>query len=92
MKALKDLLDKKKTRLTALSDKDIFYIFRRIIKEEYGNVGAHNLQPDFFKGGTIFVRGGNSVWTAELFSNRSLILRKMNNELGEKVVREIKFK
>ena len=47
MKALKDLLDKKKTRLTDLSDKDIFYIFRSIIKEEYGNVGAHNLQPDF---------------------------------------------
>ena len=92
MKALKDLLDKKKTRLTDLSDKDIFYIFRRIIKEEYGNVGAHNLQPDFFKSGTIFVRSGNSTWSAELFSNRSLILRKMNNELGEKVVREIKFK
>jgi hypothetical protein len=92
MKTLKDLLSKKKTRLTNLSDKDIFYIFRRIIKEEYGNVGACNLQPDFFKSGTVFVRGVSSAWTAEIFSNRSFIIRKINDVLGAGVVREIRFK
>lgn len=92
MRSLSDLLQKKKTRVLDLTDKDIFYIFRRIIKEEYGNVGAARVQPDFFKSGTIFVRGTSSAWTAEIFSNRSFILRKMNEELGEGVVREIKFK
>ena len=92
MKSLRDLLVKKKTHLTDLSDKDIFYIFRRIIKEEYGNVGTCNLQPDFFKNGTLFVRGISSVWTAEIFANRSFIIRKMNEELGDGVVREIRFK
>lgn len=92
MRALSDLLKKKKTRILDLTDKDVFYIFRRIVKEEYGNVGAAKVQPDFFKNGTLFVRGESSAWTAEIFSNRSFIMRKMNGELGEGVVREIKFK
>ncbi len=92
MRALSDLLKKKKTRVLALTDKDVFYIFRRIIKEEYGNVGAAKIQPDFFKNSTLFVRSESSTWTAEVFSNRSFIMRKMNGELGDGVVREIKFK
>ncbi|MFA7318974.1 MAG: DciA family protein [Parcubacteria group bacterium] len=92
MKALRDLLVKKKAATTTLSDKDIFYIFRRIIKEEYGNVGAEKIQSDFYKNGTLFLKSESSIWSAEAFSNRSFIIRKMNDELGEKVVREIKFK
>jgi len=92
MKAIRDLLVKKKAASTTLSDQDIFYIFRKIIKEEYGNVGAEKIQPDFYKNGIIFARSESSVWSAEVFSNRSFILRKMNDELGERVVREIKFK
>lgn len=92
MKALRDLLVKKKTTATTLSDKDIFYVFKRVIKEEYGNVGAEKIQADFYKNGTIFARSKSSIWSAEVFSNRSFIIRKINDELGERVVREIKFK
>lgn len=92
MKALRDLLVKKKAAATTLSDKDIFYIFRRIIKEEYGNIGAEKIRPDFYRNSTLFLKSESSIWSAEVFSNRSFIIRKMNDELGEKVVREIRFK
>ena len=92
MRALKDLLDKKRRRVTNISDKDVFYVFKKVIKEEYGNAGLEKIIPDFFQGQTIFIRGESSVWTAEIFSNRKGLIRKINQELGDEIIKEIKFK
>lgn len=93
MKSLKNLLYKRENKkIMALSDKDVFYIFNRIIKEEFGSVGACRLRGEYFKNKTIFVRAESSVWGSELFSNRNSIIRKMNAELGEKAILEIKLK
>lgn len=93
MKTLQSLLAKRKeVKIAALTDKDVFYIFNRVIKEEYGNFGAAKFQADYFKNNTIFVKSDSSVWAAELFSNRSRIVRKMNAELGVGAVKEIKMK
>lgn len=93
MRLIKNLLlNRGKKKLIALTDKDIFYIFDKIIKEEFGNIGASNLKADFFKNKTIFVKSESSAWGSELFSNRTSIIKKLNKELGEGVVREIKIK
>lgn len=93
MKSLKSLLYKREPkRNIALTEKDIFFIFNRIIKEEFGNVGAMRLQPDFFKNQTIFIKSTSSAWGSELFSNRNAIIKKMNEELGEATILEIKLK
>lgn len=93
MKSLSSLLDKRKKKpKLSLTDKDIFYIFNRIVKEEFGNVGANNLQADYFKSGTIFVRAKSGVWGNELFMQRESMVRKINKELGEKMISEIKMK
>lgn len=76
----------------ALTDKDIFFIFSKIIKEEFGNVGANRLRGDYFKNKTIFIKSTSSAWAGELFSNRNSIIRKLNEKLGEKAIREIKIK
>lgn len=93
MKSLQNLLAKRENKKSvALTDKDIFFIFNRIIKQEFGNVGENRLKPDFYKAGTIFVRSTNSAWASELFSNRNTIIKKINKELGEKIILEIKLK
>jgi hypothetical protein len=93
MKSLSSLLLKRKKQTKiSFSEKDIFYVFSRVIKEEFGNVGAGKLQADFYKNQTIFVRAANSVWGSELFSSRAGIIRKINKELGEGAIREIKVK
>jgi hypothetical protein len=92
MKSLKDLMQKRNVKPVSLSEKDIFYIFQRVIKEEFGNVGAGKLTADFFKNKTIFVKAKNAAWGGELFSNRSSIIRKINKKLGEEAIREIKLK
>ncbi len=93
MKSLKGLLGKRKIKpLKTLSDKDVFFIFKKVIKEELGNLGLEKLQPDYYAHGTIFIKAANSAWSGELFSNRTKIIRQINNELGEKIIREIKLK
>lgn len=93
MKSLKDLLIKKRTTISQeLDDKTVFYIFKKIIKEEFGNIGVEKLKPDFYKNKTIFIKPINSVWAAELWSNRVKIIRKINIEIGREVVKKIKTK
>jgi hypothetical protein len=93
MRQLGKLLEKRNNHAKiSLTDKDIFYIFHRIIKEEFGNVGALNLTADFFKNKTLFVKSQSSAWGGELFSNRTSIIRKINQELGEEIIKEIKLK
>jgi hypothetical protein len=93
MKSLSNLLLKRKANVKlSLTDKDIFYVFNRVIKEEFGNYGAAKLLADYYKDKVIFVRSTSSNWASELFSNRGEIVDKINKELGEKIIREIKMK
>ena len=93
MKSLCNLLSKRKNiNKISLTDKDIFYIFDRVIKEEFGNVGASKLKADYFKNKTIFIKCYSSAWASELFSNRNTIMKKLNKEFGEGIIKEIKLK
>ncbi len=68
MKTLKSLLNKRENlKKISLTDKDIFYIFQKVIKEEFGNYGSEKLKADFFKNKTIFVKCESSNFASELF-------------------------
>jgi predicted nucleic acid-binding Zn ribbon protein len=93
MKSLEILLQKRKTSVRkSFSEKDVFYVFNRVIQEEFGNVGAEKFQASFWKNGLIFIRSESSAWANELQSNRSKIVRKINEKLGEGAVKGIKLK
>ena len=83
---------KKSAGRIVFADKDVFYIFTRVIKEEFGNIGAGKFTPEFFKNKTVFVRCASPTWGSELFLNREKIIRKMNKELGEGAIKNIKTK
>lgn len=97
MKSIKTLLDKKISgakapRQAALNDKDIFYVFKKVIQEEFGNIGAANLKPDYFGKNILHIKSESSAWASELWLNKNLILRKLKKKLGEGAVKEIKLK
>lgn len=93
MKSLKDLLDKKKTiGPLNLDDQTVFYVFRKVIKEEFGNVGIEKFQPDYFGNKILHIKSTSSAWASELWLNRNVIVKKMNEELGEGSVKMIKMK
>jgi hypothetical protein len=92
MKKIGFLINKKeKISNKKLEDKDIFYLFNRIIKQEYGNQGVKNLKPNFFKNGKIFLKSDNSVWANEILLNKNEIIRKINQEIGSGEIADIKI-
>lgn len=76
---------------TVLDEKTVFYIFAKVIQEEFGKQGNANLSPDFYKNGKIFVKTESSNWANELWLNRQKIIREINKELGTEEVKEIKL-
>lgn len=48
--------------------------------------------PNAYKNGILFVETKHPIWTTELTAKRHQILRKINEELGQELVREIYFR
>lgn len=97
MKSLKVLLDKKIgakkiTKNFVLDNKDIFYLFNRVIKEEFGNIGAAKLKPDYFGKKILHVQAGSPAWASELWLNKKEIIRKLNKDSGQEIITDIKTK
>lgn len=97
MKSLKNLLSKKlperlASKKMVLDDKTVFYVFKKVIQEQFGNLGVENFQADYFSGKTIFIRCQSSAWASELWLNKNKIIRLINKELGEDIIEEIKSK
>lgn len=93
MKALGDILGQRKLgRKAALDDKTVFFVFKKVIKEEFGEIGSQKFIPDYFAKKTLFVKAHNSAWSAELWTNKARIIKKINQELGEEAVENLKMK
>jgi hypothetical protein len=91
MKSIKNYLSKKDLfQVRNIDEKTIFYIFRKVVKEEFGNIGADKFKTEYFKDKTIFIKSDSSVWSSELWLNKDKIVRKINQEAGGKVVEKIK--
>lgn len=91
MKLIRNYLAKKNVfQARTLDDQTIFFVFKKVIKEEFGNVGAEKLIPNYYNNKTIFVKSESSSWASEMWLNKDRIVRKMNVELGEGSIEKIK--
>ena len=90
---IEKLLAKKKLNgIKSLDEKAIFYVFGKIIRECYGQRGAENIRPDFYKEGKIFIKFQNSGWANEIWMNESEIVKKINGEIGREEIVGIKIR
>lgn len=93
MRALKLLLNNRKDlRKITFDNKDVFYVFSRVMKKEFGDIGAGKFQADYFGKKVLVVRCESPAWASELWLNKEKIMRKMNEELGEGAVDKIRTK
>jgi hypothetical protein len=95
LKSFKNLLGNNQAylnRKTVPEKETVFFIFKEIVRQEFGQKGLEKFVPDYFSQGKLFVQASNSVWAAELLMNRQAIARKMNEKIGEDIVQEIKIK
>ncbi len=95
MKKISEVIKKKelKTRchFEKWDEKSVFYASRKIFQEEFGNFGARNFILEKYIGQKLYVRPQNSVWSSELWLNREKLTQKINEELGQKEIKEIKI-
>lgn len=93
VKSLANLIKEKKQLLQkSLDSETVFFVFRKVIKEEMGNVGLEKLIPSYFSGQKLFIKAQSPAWGSELWLNKAKIIRKMNQEFRKEVVVEIKLK
>ena len=77
------------SKKTPIDEKSLFYIFKKIIREEYGNKGVENLKPEIFKNKKIFIKAMNSNWANEVWINRANLVKKINTEIGSDEITDI---
>jgi hypothetical protein len=92
MKKIGFLINRKEKRTNVrLEDKDIFYLFEKIIKQEYGNQGAKNLKAGYYKNGKLYIKSDSSIFSSELLLNKNEIIRKLNQEIGDEEIADVKI-
>ena len=94
MRSLKEFIGKRgegSSKVTPLDDKTIFFLFRKIIREEYGLRGESELEPVIFSEGVLSVKANNPLYSNELWIRREAILARMNKALEQEVVSELRL-
>lgn len=93
MRALKDFIGKREGSFqsAALDDKTVFFLFRKIIREEYGTRGLNELSPVQYLEKVLSIKAGNPLYSNELWMRRESLMERMNQELGDEAVKEIKL-
>jgi hypothetical protein len=73
-----------------LDDQTVFYIFKKIVSQEYGTRGECYIQARYYKNKKLIVAAKNSLWMNELQMSRTHFIDLMNKELGAGSIIDIK--
>lgn len=93
MRSLKDFIGKRSgpAQVAPIDDKTVFFLFRKLIREEYGTRGIVELEPVAFADGVLSIKANNPLYSSELWIRRETILEKMNAALEQEAVQELRL-
>lgn len=93
MRSLKDFIGKRNNSVqaTPIDDKTVFFLFRKIIREEYGTRGSAELEPVAFSDGVLSIKANNPLYSSELWVRREMIRERMNTALEQDAVLELRL-
>lgn len=93
MRSLKDFIGKrnKSVHPAPLDDKTVFFIFRKIVREEYGVRGAAELEPVAFIDGILSIKANNPLYSSELWVRREMVREKINTALEQDIICELRL-
>jgi predicted nucleic acid-binding Zn ribbon protein len=86
-----NFLNKKKLE-SKIDQETIFFIFREVIKKEFGDIGGAYFDPSYLSKKTIFIKSKSPAWASELWLNQERILDKVNKKIGKKVLEKMTIK
>lgn len=93
MRSLKEFIGKRGgvSQSSLVDDKTVFFLFRKIIREEYGIRGVAELEPAIFSEGVLSVKSNNPLYSSELWIRREAIIARMNSALEQTAVCELRL-
>ena len=97
MKSIGDIVastrkkEEKKHISKEIDEKTVLFVAESIILSQYGVRGRENIIPKSFRERKISFLCRSSLWMNELWMNRDIFLEKMNNELGDGCVADMKI-
>lgn len=93
MRSLGDFIERRtnSTRAVLLDDKTVFFIFRKMIREEYGIRGVAELEPVTFVDGVLSIKANNPLYSSELWVRRETIRERVNTALEQEAVQELRL-
>lgn len=56
-----------------------------------GKTVAKNTEPDRIEHGVIIVKVSSPTWRQELYFQKKEIIKKLNNSIGKKAIKDIRF-
>ena len=87
LKTAIDLMLKKFGIDNAVSQNKALNIWDDIV----GKTVAKNTEPDRVEHGVIIVKVSSPTWRQELYFQKEEIIKKLNNSIGKKAIRDIRF-
>ncbi len=82
-----DLMLKKFGIDNAVSQNKAINIWNEIVGEKV----AKNTEPERVEHGVIIVKVSSPTWRQELYFQKEEIIKKLNNSIGKKAIRDIRF-
>jgi predicted nucleic acid-binding Zn ribbon protein len=82
-----DLMLKKFGIENAVSQNKAINIWNEIVGEKV----AKNTEPESVEHGVIIVKVSSPTWRQELYFQKEEIIKKLNNSIGKKAIRDIRF-
>lgn len=74
-----------------MDDQTVFFVLKKVIKEEYGKFGLEKMKPGYFSNKTLHIKTKSSAWASELWTNRNKLIKKINLELGGNYIEKMKM-
>ncbi|MFZ5982412.1 MAG: DciA family protein [Patescibacteria group bacterium] len=90
MQSIRDFIFKKREEFS-VDDKTVLFIATQAIEREFGQVGRENIFPEKVVSKTLIIKSSGSLWAAELWSRRQVIVLRVNSELGKDVIERVKI-
>jgi predicted nucleic acid-binding Zn ribbon protein len=72
-----------------VDEKTVFFLFEKILSEEYGMRGKENVQPYSYEDKVLFLYTEKSLWLSEMDMENERLRERLNALLGGDFVQKI---
>lgn len=91
MKKIGELFNKKPFQKGVLDEKTLFFIIKKVIRNEFGEIGCENVFPDKIIEKTLILKALSSLWSSEIWLRKDYLVKKINQEAGDELIEKIKI-